>query len=1017
MRPRHTHRSQGSLKPRLSVPAKKSSEPAAATTLINPSYPSFAEPPRLSELGDSEAARAMLVNLQRTAGNRAVQRLMGVGGSPAPGKARRIQRGWGDADAKAYPPAPGVGQLPTPTGGWNAGPQTIGSVERIPLEGIKEGLQAAGADKVTKSDPSTESEEGKAIAIVPTAPTPGAQVEILLHLHGHNVGYRERSKAGDGMLAGSVRDVVADRIEQQLTSSHRNMIAILPQGTTMSGFGTFNPDAYISEVWGRLVALKKLPPDAKRGAVVLSGHSGAASPITQLMLQDKLPKDLGEVILFDSIHGGQRPAVESFLGKRMAADVKAIKALADPTLNGGSDAATVAAQQVSYLAAGFRFRGIYTRKFNPQKEENGVKQWEDPETKKKPIYDTTQWVGYGVEYEPLAEFIKTWIDGHTKGLASNLVATLRENYKVIPAGAGAQHNTILGANDNLEKALAVLPVAPAVPTTTTSGTTPGTTPTPSKPADATNVGRTPAARKTSDLGEATVGPGAQGERSAAAGGSFVQRQPVPPPAPLTDAQQWEADWTSHPKQQGYFNDTGRPSGTPRERYDILCPLYKAQGIARPMVYLATSITTATFYTFSTPAHTDLATKLKAAETTLKGKGITAAPVSSAWALNARTTSKGGWSNHAEGRAIDLDPNANPFLIDANERKVISLVTGTDMEKSGAGYTAMKGASDTFKADYNAAGMQRRVNELTAAEALKTAARDADLAARDTLKAQAATLKTDLATLKTQLKSVPKGPKATADDVAKAAELNAAIKQNGLDSQKTRADQAVQLVELKKKEAELSSATKDRESLAKQLTAFQATDKAITDLETSIKALPDEITSLETQITQTTTDEGVANAANDSVAAAAQQKLRAKLTASLAASKAKLKKEQGQLTTKEKQRDDDPLRKYAAGGFLNLSKDVVDAMIGAGLNWGGNWKGPKEPTLASLTFALPRARGKRRLPPPGGREGFARESRDARIPAHARELGGKPELGILSSHGRSPLPRHRPGHHQFACPRR
>jgi hypothetical protein len=37
---------------------------------------------------------------------------------------------------------------------------------------------------------------------------------------------------------------------------------------------------------------------------------------------------------------------------------------------------------------------------------------------------------------------------------------------------------------------------------------------------------------------------------------------------------------------------------------------------------------------------------------------------------------------------------------------------------------------------------------------------------------------------------------------------------------------------------------------------------------------------------------------------------------------------------------DPLPKYAAGGFLNLSKDVVDAMIGTGLKWGATGRAPR-----------------------------------------------------------------------------
>jgi hypothetical protein len=298
-------------------------------------------------------------------------------------------------------------------------------------------------------------------------------VEVFLHLHGHNVGYRERSKAGDGMAQGSVRDVAADRIEQQIGASGRNMIGILPQGTTMSGFGAFNPDAYIAEVWGRLVAMKKLQPDAKRGTVVLSGHSGAAAPITQMLLKGNLPTGLGELVLFDAIHAGQRPPVEAFLKTRMAADVKALKDIADPSLNGGLDAAAVAAQQTAYLAHSFRFRGIFTPKFHPQKvNPNGKLMWEDPETKKKPLLDESVWKGYGVEYEPLRDFIKTWIDSHAKSLSSSPVTTLCDNYKVIPAGRGATHNTILGTNDNLQGALSALPGA--APTTATTTAAPKT---------------------------------------------------------------------------------------------------------------------------------------------------------------------------------------------------------------------------------------------------------------------------------------------------------------------------------------------------------------------------------------------------------------------------------------------------------------------------------------------------------------------------------------------------------------
>jgi len=906
-----------------------------------------------------------------------------------------IQRAWKDADASTYPVPKSPSQPPTPIGGWNAANQTIGVVERIPIEGLMEGLQGStkrSAKEQEAEKPGSrstkESENGKAIAVVPIALKPGQPVEVLLHLHGHNVGYRERSKAGDGMAEGSVRDVATDRIEQQIGASGRNMIGILPQGTTMSGFGAFNPDAYIAEVWSQLVAMKKLQPDAKRGTVVLSGHSGAAAPITQMLVKGNVPTGLGELVLFDAIHSGQRPPVEAFLKTRMAADVKTLQEIADPTLNGGLDAAAVTTKQTEYLAGSFRFRGIFTPKFHPQKkDDSGVLMWQDPETKKKPLLDESVWSGYGVEYEPLRDFIKNWIDTNTKSLAPGLVTALRENYKVIPAGAGATHNTIMGVNSNLQSALSALPVTVLAPQPAPPKT--GAVESISSDDIATAVAstegileesaRAPAFSETEHPAEETViqakrdpsgynpgiiykpvGPkqvsplwqaddGAHtriaGHLQHQAGNRFVQGliQRAPSPAVLTDAQQWDQDWTTYAAQQHYFAGNDRPAGTPRHRYDVLCPLYKAHDIPipRPMVYMATSITTAKCYTFSTPAHNDMATALSTAESTLKGKGYASAPFTSLWALNPRTTSAGGWSNHADGRAVDIDPNVNPHIIEQKERQVITLVTDTDIDKGGQGYDVMKGVSDMFKAGYNPAGLQRRIDELTATEKAKETERDTVKSQRDTRKEQRDTLKFERDGLKKQLKTVPQGKKATAADVANATNLKAGIQQKEADIKQVEKEIKQKESDLKKKEAELKRATNDRKLMEKQLTMYQTTEQAITDLENSVKLLPDETKSLEDQIAQSKQDEQDAKDAKNSKGVQAQQKLRATLQRALAKKKAELKKKQTQLDAKKKQRDADPLRKYAVGGFLNLLKDVVEAMTGAGLKWGGNWTGAKD----------------------------------------------------------------------------
>jgi D-alanyl-D-alanine carboxypeptidase len=417
---------------------------------------------------------------------------------------------------------------------------------------------------------------------------------------------------------------------------------------------------------------------------------------------------------------------------------------------------------------------------------------------------------------------------------------------------------------------------------------------------------------------------------------LLQRDPPPTLAPLTDAQQWEADWNAHPDRQNEFRGTDRPTGTPRQRYDVLCPLYKAHGIPRPMEYVAASIHTATFYGQTTPAHDGLIPALAAAEKTLRAKGYATAPFVSMWAFNPRTTSEGNWSNHADGKAVDFDPDTNARLDNKAERNIIRLVSGTDMTTVRPGYDAMKGASDRFKADYNPTGMRRRITELTAVETTRTTERDTAKTDRDKLKTDLTTAKTNLDALNKQLKALPKGKKASPDDVTKAAELNASIKQANLDITRIKADIATKEKDLKKKEAALKQATEDRTMLDRHLAAFEASDKAVADLETAIKPLPAEIKGLEDAIAQSKLDEADAKKDKNSAGVKAQQQLRATLQKSLSAKKAQLAKNQKQLDKKNKERSRDSLRKYGAQGFLNLSQDFVEAMQSAGLTWGGEW---------------------------------------------------------------------------------
>ncbi|HBB33151.1 MAG TPA: hypothetical protein DDZ80_03345 [Cyanobacteria bacterium UBA8803] len=781
--------------------------------------------------------------------------------------------------------------------------------------------QAVGEkDEGTRRLPIQIDSSKQAIVLIPGKLNPAQAIDVLLHLHGHNAGY-----AGDSI--NNVRDVQKDNIEQQLLASGRNqMIAILPQGSNKSVFKDLNTTTYVSlvfvvlnnlGVWGQGKDNKPIQVKTEGHKVILSAHSGGGAKLSSLLEKGGKPTNPGGLeglFLFDSINALAIPKknsdgsivkdkegkpissgipdvsgstelkrIRAFVAYQLDLELKELERISK--LPGG----TPDSKQKEFLdKSGFRLRGNYT----------------------------PGW--YEKIYAPLVQDIDDWFKTKAKAKLPSLDQTIIEqwskNYviqsvnavsKVGPVGKGHQgHDYIVGQGQ-------------------------------------------PAGKDGKDYDPAKGGAlqDALGSIQRQSINSFVQgqiqRQSAPAPAVLTDAQQWEQDWNNYASHQHYFAGSGRPTGTPRQRYDVLCPLYKAHGIPRPMVYIDTSITTARFYNFSTPAHTNLAAALVVAENTLKGKGYTTAPVKSLWALNPRTTSAGGWSNHADGKAVDIDPNDNPHLTDKEDRKIMSLVSGIDLEKGGQGYDVLKGASDKFKTDYNPTGLQQRLTNLKADEQTKETERNTVKSELDTLKGQLNTLKSERDGLNKQLKAVPQGKKATADDLAKATALKASIQQKEADLKQVQMEIKQKEGDLKKKEADLKAATKDRELIEKELANYQATEKAISDLENAVKSLPSEIKFLEDQIAQSKQDEQDAKTAKNSSGVQAQQKLRAKLQQSLSQKKAALKKQQKQLDTKKKVRDADPLRKYGTSGFLNLSKDVVEAMTGAGLKWGGDWAGAKD----------------------------------------------------------------------------
>ena len=250
-----------------------------------------------------------LLALQRAAGNRAVTALLAREDKKTP--------------ASDQPPR---------AGGWNEKPQGVGGSHRFPVTGL-----AGGNRKTDAQDATRESAVGSAVVVVPDAADLSKPFEVLLLFHGVGIGYRERTKPAPSMPVGdpgTVRDVEADLIPQQLAHSDRNIVGVLAQGLMGGGgrFGITDPNAYVLDVLKKAApAIQKELPTAKCPAdpaparTILAGHSGggpeataqadAATPATA-------PKDKAQwinrprLMIFDGIHGPDELGKVVALAKR-----------------------------------------------------------------------------------------------------------------------------------------------------------------------------------------------------------------------------------------------------------------------------------------------------------------------------------------------------------------------------------------------------------------------------------------------------------------------------------------------------------------------------------------------------------------------------------------------------------------------------------------------------------------------------------------------------------------------------
>ncbi|HKG24464.1 MAG TPA: M15 family metallopeptidase [Thermomicrobiales bacterium] len=335
----------------------------------------------------------------------------------------------------------------------NAKPRLIGKVWRIPIEGLKGvGNQAEALDAkdfLTKTKTKEEA-DGRAIVLIPEGLRKKDEIEVLLHLHGHGLGYREFTVGGKPQ----VRDEAIDQTESQLEvifASGRNMIAVLPQGTGTSGFGAgFDADKYLRAAFKILGERGNLPKGKKPGPVVFSGHSGGGDVISPMLAEDldqekrakkaktdkgatRLPDNMRELILFDALHGSEDQTLIEFLTARLNHD------LAELT---NAERSHWPAAHRTYLATSFRFRGYHSGG-------SGNDRGDGKDNRS----------GYGRRYDNVKKALDQWFAVHKDilgGPGEVAYDGLQANYQVIDTGrpgTNPGHERMMGEERLFEKTL------------------------------------------------------------------------------------------------------------------------------------------------------------------------------------------------------------------------------------------------------------------------------------------------------------------------------------------------------------------------------------------------------------------------------------------------------------------------------------------------------------------------------------------------------------------------------------
>ena len=346
-----------------------------------------------------------------------------------------------------------VGWAGAGKGSTNAAVRTTAGtgIRRVPIRGV-----AAGLGK------------GNAIVLIPAWLPAVKTVEVLFHLHGHKW-------PGYGLGYETAEDESVYRFEQaldQFAKSKRPIIAVLPQGGSLSEFGKttkeVDADDYIQQ------AIAAVPVDQwpggtapAAGGVILSGHSGAGGRFADMFGNEKMPKRLEGFFSFDTINGKTGQKVSeivtgteykkhvAFIRDRLDADL-AMLAGERKKVAGKKEDEIQTALETKLVHDGFRFHAFYTDAPNVRPDGTLV---------------PTATAGYADRYFLLKGHVDAWFDAHATelgGKGSKVYAALRANYTIEPAGT--EHMKMMGGipgakdqprqHENMRTALGGLPTAP-----------------------------------------------------------------------------------------------------------------------------------------------------------------------------------------------------------------------------------------------------------------------------------------------------------------------------------------------------------------------------------------------------------------------------------------------------------------------------------------------------------------------------------------------------------------------------